>query len=792
MTPLFAWYPPQFPEQGRLPTSAALVRKNCRMQDSQERAYRDELCLAAGKRVEPPCCKTLHISIFFDGTGNNLNNDLYLSTPPHPTNIARLFRATIGQGTAGGVQGRQEALFDLAGEAGNQYFKYYIPGVGTPFPEVSDLDYSMPGLAAATYGEERINWALIRLIDALRLTLGMPGLTDDKSWGAVRRMTAPMGAAAAYAASLRSAGFQRLLTELEPNLKKAVAQPEPGKPKLLGIKLYVYGFSRGAASARAFVNWLAELLPKGLASEAGSWTLALSVEFLGLLDTVASVGVAHIAPLAEGHMAWADGAMELPDTGLIKNCVHLVSAHEQRLCFPLDSICYHDGSYPSWAKEVVYPGMHSDIGGGYPPGDQGKAVADSDGYLLSQVVLHDIYASAFQAGAPLKIPEDAIPLFMKSDDWRIMSDDLISEFMVTDILVNRFNAWRDLTLLGYSWRADISDEDAAQYKPELSSANIIEILQEQMAWITAWRIGRYAHGTYREQNFYQNSAANGQNKDSDPAVRKASEKARDKKQKDIEDIRRELLISAKKGAYILYPPGIKDFDPALGQTQLRDAAEEFHEDYQRKRRTQTGNFLFQSSEALSNLVYTFSDDDLTAEYKRMKKAGNARFEKLFPARRDNSHEQQLWVLVRELFDNQVHDSRAWFMQATFNAREPWGSYFLYRMIYFGEVMSKNVTPLIKYGRFIKGRLLDSLPGAAVYIERFEKIIGVEGEEFPPEIEQKILIESHATDIPVAQYSDFIAQPALTREPVEAIALQKTRLEERELADKKAIIASLWS
>lgn len=97
-----AWYPPPFPAQGRLPTQAALVGQNCYRQDSQEHAYRQELCLAARRRVEPPCCKTLHISLFFDGTGNNLNNDLFVArknkTPEHPTNIARLFRATIGNG----------------------------------------------------------------------------------------------------------------------------------------------------------------------------------------------------------------------------------------------------------------------------------------------------------------------------------------------------------------------------------------------------------------------------------------------------------------------------------------------------------------------------------------------------------------------------------------------------------------------------------------------------------------------------------------------------------------------
>ncbi|GAB3402764.1 hypothetical protein GCM10027361_03920 [Erwinia aphidicola] len=72
-----AWYPPEFPGLERMPTQAALVGENCRKQDSEEQKYHDELCVAANRIVEPPCCKTLHISLFFDGTGNNLNVDLY-------------------------------------------------------------------------------------------------------------------------------------------------------------------------------------------------------------------------------------------------------------------------------------------------------------------------------------------------------------------------------------------------------------------------------------------------------------------------------------------------------------------------------------------------------------------------------------------------------------------------------------------------------------------------------------------------------------------------------------------
>ncbi|HDX9113555.1 TPA: DUF2235 domain-containing protein [Klebsiella michiganensis] len=802
MKPDAVWYPPLFPENGRLPTQAALVGQNCKQQDSHELAYRNELCQAAGRVVEPPCCKTLHISLFFDGTGNNLNNDLYIADPKHPTNIARLFRATIGQGYAGGVQGHAGELVDMEGTSGNKYYKYYIPGVGTPFPEVLDLNYSTPGLAFATYGEERINWALIRIIDALRRTLGKPALSDNKSWKAVGAMTTNMGDNRTNSGSMmRMTEFQRLLKDLEPDLKLALNQPEPGKPKLLGIKLYVYGFSRGAAAARAFVNWLVELLPnafrKGvkpdlcLTLEGADWKVPLSVEFLGLLDTVASVGVAHIAPLAEGHMGWADNAMELPDNGLIKNCVHLVSAHEQRLCFPLDSICRHDGTYPSYAREMVYPGMHSDIGGGYPPGDQGKATAADDGYLLSQIALHDMYAAAFNAGAPLKVFPTVLPKDLLPQTWRIMPAELQREFFVDLSLVNRFNAWRELTLNLPSSSDNISDENAAKYEPVRASVNVITALEDQITWITAWRIGRYASGNYTKQRFYIDAAANGMDKDSDPQIREASGQARDKKQREVEKTRRKMQESAEKDTYIPYPPGPKDFDPALGQTQLRQAAEEFREDYQLKQRAVTGNWGYKFMDKLSNLVYTFSDDDVSGEYIKIKKEANEKYSMLFPPQGESSNEQQPGGLVRALFDDQVHDSRAWFMQATLDAREPWGSYFLYRMIYFGELMSKNITPLVKYGRFIEGRFKDTVPGANFIIERFEKGGAMMGENSPPEIKQKISVVNSSADIPLTMLSDLPLQSALTNEPAELIAWQQQSREAEKLASTKAVIASLW-
>ena len=46
--------------------------------------------------------------------------------------------------------------------------------------------------------------------------------------------------------------------------------------------------------------------------------------------------------------------------------------HENRPSFPLDRIVRPDGSLPPGASEYAFPGMHSDVGGGYAPSEQGR------------------------------------------------------------------------------------------------------------------------------------------------------------------------------------------------------------------------------------------------------------------------------------------------------------------------------------------------------------------------------------------------------------------------------------
>src|SRR5699024_4877314 len=116
------------------------------------------------------------------------------------------------------------------------------------------------------------------------------------------------------------------------------------------------------------------------------------------------------------------------------NCYHFMAAHEQRQSFAVDSIRTPEGNYPPNTIEVIYPGMHSDVGGGYPPGDQGKALA-GHGELISQITLHDMYAAAIDAGAPLALSKESFLLLSQQQqhfyNFRLMEQFILDEFKIS-------------------------------------------------------------------------------------------------------------------------------------------------------------------------------------------------------------------------------------------------------------------------------------------------------------------------------------------------------------------------
>lgn len=620
----------------------------------EERDYHTQKCVDAQSRAVYTCSKCLHISLFFDGTGNNEENDTKTAKPPHPTNIAKLYHAT--------TQDRERG-----------YHNYYMPGVGTPFPKIGEPDYDGMGLANALGGENRINWALLRLVDALIYTLTGGKLDDGVAKKEITGMTAHLPFSGEVP---RRIAINRLLSPLK-------AKVAYHKPTLLGTKLFVYGFSRGAAEARTFVNWLTQLSPP---QENGQYPpvitllgLPVTVEFLGIIDTVPSVGLPNMVPGFNGHQGWSDNTQHLPDEaafpGFVKRCVHQVSVHEQRQCFPLDSVRRADGRYPAYATETIYPGVHSDLGGGYPPGEQGKATGDV-GLLLSQIPLHDMYAAAFEAGAPLAILPECIPEQLASLLSFRKFNPKVEEFNLNHELILRFNAWR--TTLGIPAETPLAQADG--YHPVRLAQGLEHLVREQMGWLTAWRIGRYGKKTFLTQSFYLHQT----HEDEDPDVLDKNKKAREAEQK----IRRRAQMQ-KGGEEV---QGLPDYDPKTEQRQSREAAAEFQADYFGWARDQNSWQQVVLDTIPSHAVYLMRNRDRKTEYDAMKRDGDRLFPRLYRDKMGWKTNDPTGQLIMALFDDQVHDSRAWFMRESgVQQREMWAGYFLYRLIYFGLTTSRDLS-----------------------------------------------------------------------------------------------------
>ncbi len=338
------------------------------------------------------CQQEPWISIFFDGTGNNYDADIHKRKH---SNVARLFDAHPLENVVKGI------------------YAIYIPGLGTYNRDISDTGdglVGMTGNALANRGEDRIKQA------------------QDK---------------------------------LDQIIKQAGALANNQVNKIRMIHLALFGFSRGAALARAFAQRLQNRYcePDGR----GGWRTKdghypIEIYFMGLFDTVASVGappaakgwlrdlretynspVVSATPAglsqkiafnaldvflsqADGHVAWGKD-MSIPDGTFVKHCEHMVAVHEFRNSFPVDLVL-DNGHYPANCRETVYPGAHSNVGGGYRPGECAKS--DTEGELLSQIPLREMHKTAIEKGVPL----------MKYEE---MPDTVLKGFTLDPTLAHRYN-----------------------------------------------------------------------------------------------------------------------------------------------------------------------------------------------------------------------------------------------------------------------------------------------------------------------------------------------------------------
>lgn len=325
-----------------------------------------ELCQRVGSGAATgalSCSREINVGIFFDGTNNNRTRD-------YPTSHSNVV-----------------SLFDAHKLDRTDNFKYYIPGVGTQFPEIGEFGEDAGGKRYASGGEQRIHFAMLQVYNAVCRAATGEDLVREAEMKHIVTSYAFDGLATVY--RLFDDRMNAVFDRLDARLMKAI---EGKRPRITQLKLSVFGFSRGAAEARAFTTWIQK------ASRMRIGTAALKVCFLGIFDTVASVMIPDSAPahVGNGLFDWAHGTLEIagPD-----HTAHYVAAHEIRRSFPL-STARSGRTYGPGVKEFVYPGAHSNIGGGYEPGCQGKSTGGRAA-LLSQIPLNDMYFEALNAGAAL-------------------------------------------------------------------------------------------------------------------------------------------------------------------------------------------------------------------------------------------------------------------------------------------------------------------------------------------------------------------------------------------------------
>ncbi|MEL6253071.1 MAG: DUF2235 domain-containing protein [Bacteroidota bacterium] len=141
-----------------------------------------------------------------------------------------------------------------------------------------------------------------------------------------------------------------------------------------GDKIFITGFSRGAAISRMFAQLIhKEGVPEEIEfndkkrkfKTKGDKLDSPKVELMGIYDTVASFGLpSDIAGIPFQQINLFKN-FDIADT--TKEVVHLVAVHEGRNTFKPTLCNLREG-----VDEIWFPGIHSDVGGGY----EDKGISD--------------------------------------------------------------------------------------------------------------------------------------------------------------------------------------------------------------------------------------------------------------------------------------------------------------------------------------------------------------------------------------------------------------------------------
>jgi hypothetical protein len=275
------------------------------------------------------------IGVFFDGTSNNRKNVEGRRKDPDLKNS--YVSDEDGSNISFGNDHTNVDKLEKSYPKEPHYFSIYVEGIGTKNPKVNKDD------SLSYYG--------------------------DFSRG-----------------QIRGTGETGLFEKVEKGCFDLVRKLQEEKEfNISTLYIDTFGFSRGAAAARIFVN---ELYKTKNPKDDDSYNLGylgkafkeldykikpirIKIRFLGLYDTVSS----YIGSVYD-DITVDKVPLHIPAVGFT---VHLTAEDEHREMFPLTNIA-SAGS----GKELSLPGVHSDIGGGYKNGELEEVILSESSRRLKE------------------------------------------------------------------------------------------------------------------------------------------------------------------------------------------------------------------------------------------------------------------------------------------------------------------------------------------------------------------------------------------------------------------------
>ena len=337
---------------------------------------------------------TLRISVFFDGTGNNRGN---IQQRHGNTAIYKLVKkqkpgqpargqnpSTVGTAVASFESdfsnvALMEEQFEATSEC-KYYRSIYVEGAGTQDLRQASREYEQ---------EMRVYKEQMQIYqESLKYAMTAPLYPPRKPKFKVDSLRGNVtGGGSTGVDEKKQSAFNQIIDWYSKLVKNEKLDRE--KHLISKVVIDVFGFSRGAATARSFIHqvlsgtrvivtkvstrrgtrYQRKVIPTSrllMAMEAPGIEIAqdaLQIGFAGLFDTVSSHGSALHSDVKD---------LNLDAVKKARKVYHLTAAEEHRLCFSLTDIT--SAKNACVGEEYFLPGVHSDIGGGYR--EEGAQIED--------------------------------------------------------------------------------------------------------------------------------------------------------------------------------------------------------------------------------------------------------------------------------------------------------------------------------------------------------------------------------------------------------------------------------